>query len=165
MIDYNTCWMWPLFKVSFCWKTLTRHLSLGNKLHSVSLLVPSELLSWLSYRRSGRSGQTAYAGLNRISFSGLLNALDGVASADGRLLFMTTNYRKRSDSIMACVLIAIMCWRHSTILGWIRVWSDRVEWTWSKKLTSVQTTNWWSCSNGNDDIWVMNLLILISVVI
>lgn len=28
----------------------------------------------------------------KVTFSGLLNALDGVATADGRVLFMTTNH-------------------------------------------------------------------------
>ncbi len=32
-----------------------------------------------------------------VTFSGLLNALDGVASKDGRLLFMTTNHPERLD--------------------------------------------------------------------
>lgn len=32
-----------------------------------------------------------------VSFSGLLNALDGVRSQEGRLLFMTTNHRERLD--------------------------------------------------------------------
>ena len=34
---------------------------------------------------------------SRISFSGLLNAIDGVASHEGRILIMTTNYRKILD--------------------------------------------------------------------
>jgi chaperone BCS1 len=34
---------------------------------------------------------------NRVTFSGLLNALDGVASAEGRILFATTNHRERLD--------------------------------------------------------------------
>lgn len=34
---------------------------------------------------------------NRITFSGLLNALDGVAAGEGRLLFATTNHRERLD--------------------------------------------------------------------
>uniref|UniRef100_A0A8R1TY69 Mitochondrial chaperone BCS1 n=1 Tax=Onchocerca volvulus TaxID=6282 RepID=A0A8R1TY69_ONCVO len=34
----------------------------------------------------------AYEGLTRVTFSGLLNAIDGVASADERILFMTTNH-------------------------------------------------------------------------
>src|SRR5690606_7749955 len=32
-----------------------------------------------------------------ITFSGLLNAIDGVASGEGRLLFMTTNHPERLD--------------------------------------------------------------------
>jgi len=32
-----------------------------------------------------------------LSFSGLLNALDGVSTADGRLLFMTTNHKEKLD--------------------------------------------------------------------
>lgn len=33
----------------------------------------------------------------RVTFSGLLNAIDGVASADERILFMTTNHVDRLD--------------------------------------------------------------------
>lgn len=33
----------------------------------------------------------------RVTFSGLLNALDGVASAEGRILFMTTNHPEKLD--------------------------------------------------------------------
>ena len=32
-----------------------------------------------------------------MSFSGLLNALDGVRSQEGRIVFMTTNHRERLD--------------------------------------------------------------------
>lgn len=41
--------------------------------------------------------QVAYEGLSRVTFSGLLNMLDGVASSEGRILFMTTNYLERLD--------------------------------------------------------------------
>jgi chaperone BCS1 len=34
---------------------------------------------------------------NRVTFSGLLNALDGVAAGEGRILFATTNHRERLD--------------------------------------------------------------------
>ena len=34
---------------------------------------------------------------SQISFPGLLNAIDGVASHEGRILIMTTNYRERLD--------------------------------------------------------------------
>lgn len=41
--------------------------------------------------------KAAYEGLNRVTFSGLLNALDGVASTEARIVFMTTNYLARLD--------------------------------------------------------------------
>lgn len=41
--------------------------------------------------------KAAFEGLNRVTFSGLLNALDGVASTEARIVFMTTNYIKRLD--------------------------------------------------------------------
>lgn len=40
---------------------------------------------------------TAFQGLSKVTLSGLLNALDGVASAEGQLIFMTTNYLDRLD--------------------------------------------------------------------
>jgi chaperone BCS1 len=36
----------------------------------------------------------------RVTFSGLLNAIDGVASKEGRLLIMTTNHRDRLDEAL-----------------------------------------------------------------
>lgn len=39
--------------------------------------------------------KTAYEGLSRVTFSGLLNTLDGVASSEARVVFMTTNYLER----------------------------------------------------------------------
>lgn len=41
--------------------------------------------------------ESAYQGLNRLTFSGLLNAIDGVTSTEGRIVFMTTNYIDRLD--------------------------------------------------------------------
>lgn len=35
--------------------------------------------------------------MGRLTFSGLLNALDGVASSEARLVFMTTNYVDRLE--------------------------------------------------------------------
>lgn len=37
----------------------------------------------------------AYQGMGRLTFSGLLNALDGVASSEARIVFMTTNFIDR----------------------------------------------------------------------
>lgn len=48
-------------------------------------------------RQESSATRAAYDGLSRVTFSGLLNALDGVASAEGRILFMTSNYPERLD--------------------------------------------------------------------
>lgn len=37
---------------------------------------------------------------SKITFSGLLNAIDGVAAGEGRILFMTTNYHERLDAAL-----------------------------------------------------------------
>ena len=42
-----------------------------------------------------RTVKAAYEGLSRVTFSGLLNALDGVASTEARVVFMTTNHLER----------------------------------------------------------------------
>ncbi|XP_076816752.1 mitochondrial chaperone BCS1-like isoform X1 [Clavelina lepadiformis] len=41
-----------------------------------------------------------YQGMSTVTFSGLLNALDGVVSSDGRIVFMTTNYIDRLDAAL-----------------------------------------------------------------
>ncbi|XP_076640012.1 mitochondrial chaperone BCS1 [Colletes latitarsis] len=48
-------------------------------------------------RAESKEVKSAYDGLNRVTFSGLLNCLDGVASTEARILFMTTNYLERLD--------------------------------------------------------------------
>ncbi|XP_032671251.1 mitochondrial chaperone BCS1 [Odontomachus brunneus] len=48
-------------------------------------------------REESKEVKSAYEGLNRVTFSGLLNCLDGVASTEARILFMTTNYLERLD--------------------------------------------------------------------
>lgn len=48
----------------------------------------------------GNEQLRAYEGLNRVTMSGLLNAVDGVASSEERILFMTTNYVDRLDSAL-----------------------------------------------------------------
>lgn len=46
-------------------------------------------------REDTQTQKAAYEGLNRVTFSGLLNCLDGVASTEARIVFMTTNYLER----------------------------------------------------------------------
>jgi len=48
-------------------------------------------------REDSAVNEAAYKGLNRLTFSGLLNAIDGVTSTEGRIVFMTTNYLDRLD--------------------------------------------------------------------
>ncbi|KAH9484752.1 putative mitochondrial chaperone BCS1-B [Psilocybe cubensis] len=51
-----------------------------------------------SRRRYGRPG---LSDMNTLSLSGLLNALDGVAASEGRLLFATTNHLERLDPALS----------------------------------------------------------------
>lgn len=46
---------------------------------------------------AGRESVQSEKSGRRVSFSGLLNALDGVRSQEGRVLFMTTNHREKLD--------------------------------------------------------------------
>ena len=39
-------------------------------------------------------------GRKHISFSGLINALDGIRSQEGRILFMTTNHKEKLDAAL-----------------------------------------------------------------
>ncbi|KAK7103843.1 mitochondrial chaperone BCS1-like [Littorina saxatilis] len=48
-------------------------------------------------RDLSKENPAMYQGMGRLTFSGLLNALDGVASAEARIIFMTTNYIDRLD--------------------------------------------------------------------
>ena len=49
--------------------------------------------------RRTQTDEDGYRGAN-VTFSGLLNALDGVASAEERIVFLTTNYLDRLDSAL-----------------------------------------------------------------
>ena len=53
------------------------------------------MLKFVNLNFFSLSVKSAYAGLNRLTFSGLLNCLDGVASTEARIVFMTTNYPER----------------------------------------------------------------------
>ena len=55
-------------------------------------------------REESAKVKAAYEGLSRVTFSGLLNTLDGVASTEGRIVFMTTNYLER------CVVARLSLW-------------------------------------------------------
>lgn len=55
------------------------------------------LCGWVLAQPSLSPDPAVYQGMGRLTFSGLLNALDGVASTEARIVFMTTNYVDRSE--------------------------------------------------------------------
>jgi chaperone BCS1 len=65
-----------------------------NELPEKSIVVLEDIDTLFQKDRSKGGGDSS------LTFSGLLNALDGVGSADGRLVFMTTNFRNRLDSAL-----------------------------------------------------------------
>ncbi|EJW82782.1 mitochondrial chaperone BCS1 [Wuchereria bancrofti] len=62
-----------------------------------SVVVLEDVDAAFGSRDDAVQSSKAYEGLTRVTFSGLLNAIDGVASADERILFMTTNHVDRLD--------------------------------------------------------------------
>lgn len=70
-------------------------LHLTTRLQSIVLL--EDIDAAFVTREDPAHLKAAYEGLSRVTFSGLLNAIDGVSSAEARLLVMTTNYPERLD--------------------------------------------------------------------
>ncbi|XP_050456737.1 mitochondrial chaperone BCS1 [Cataglyphis hispanica] len=62
-----------------------------------TIILLEDIDAAFSSREESKEVKAAYDGLNRVTFSGLLNCLDGVASTEARILFMTTNYLDRLD--------------------------------------------------------------------
>ncbi|KAI4255886.1 MAG: hypothetical protein LQ352_002339 [Teloschistes flavicans] len=76
-----------------------------DRLNYLLTIVPKRTLVLLEdvdaafSNRRAQSEADGYRGAN-VTFSGLLNALDGVASAEERVLFLTTNHVDRLDSAL-----------------------------------------------------------------
>lgn len=62
-----------------------------------SIILLEDIDAAFMSREESPAQHAAYDGLNRVTFSGLLNCLDGVASTEARIVFMTTNYLERLD--------------------------------------------------------------------
>lgn len=92
-LGYNIC----VISLSEGWLTDDRFNHLLNSLPERSFLLLEDIDATGPSRedKSGGGGGSNSAG--RLSFSGLLNALDGVTSAEERIIFMTTNHRERLD--------------------------------------------------------------------
>uniref|UniRef100_A0AC34F904 Mitochondrial chaperone BCS1 n=1 Tax=Panagrolaimus sp. ES5 TaxID=591445 RepID=A0AC34F904_9BILA len=56
--------------------------------------------AFISKDRFDNADHPAYQGLTRVTLSGLLNSIDGVASSEERILFMTTNHIEHLDAAL-----------------------------------------------------------------
>lgn len=76
-----------------------------DRLNHLLTVIPSRTLVLLEdvdaafSKRRVQSDSDGYRGAN-VTFSGLLNALDGVASAEERVIFLTTNHVERLDEAL-----------------------------------------------------------------
>lgn len=68
-----------------------------NNAPEQSIILLEDIDAAFVSREDSAKTAAAYEGLNRVTFSGLLNCLDGVASTEARIVFMTTNYLERLD--------------------------------------------------------------------
>lgn len=68
-----------------------------NNAPEQSIILLEDIDAAFTTREEAPAQRAAYDGLNRVTFSGLLNCLDGVASTEARIVFMTTNYLERLD--------------------------------------------------------------------
>lgn len=90
---------------SICLLNLSERGLTDDRLNHLLSVVPQQSIVLLedvdaafsSRETDHSSSTTAYEGLSRLTLSGLLNALDGVASTEGRIVVMTTNYLHRLD--------------------------------------------------------------------
>uniref|UniRef100_A0AAF5HYV2 Mitochondrial chaperone BCS1 n=1 Tax=Strongyloides stercoralis TaxID=6248 RepID=A0AAF5HYV2_STRER len=62
-----------------------------------SIILLEDIDAAFQTREDPVQNHRAYDGMTRVTFSGLLNAIDGVACAEERILFMTTNHLDRLD--------------------------------------------------------------------
>ncbi|KAL3103743.1 hypothetical protein niasHS_001345 [Heterodera schachtii] len=70
---------------------------LMNNAPSYSFVLLEDIDNAFVRREDETDKDPAYEGLARVTMSGLLNAIDGVVSAEERVLFMTTNHVGRLD--------------------------------------------------------------------
>lgn len=65
-----------------------------------SIILLEDIDAAFANRDDYDESKPAYQGFSRVTLSGILNVLDGVASSEDRLLFMTTNHPERLDSAL-----------------------------------------------------------------
>lgn len=92
-IEFSIC----LLNLSERGLTDDRLNQLLNNTPEQSIILLEDIDAAFATREETTAQRAAYDGLNRVTFSGLLNCLDGVASTEARIVFMTTNYLERLD--------------------------------------------------------------------
>lgn len=92
-LDYNIC----ILNLSEATLTDDRLNHLMNHVPERSILLLEDIDAAFNERKQVGEEQGYHSG---VTFSGLLNALDGVASADERLIFMTTNHPEKLDGAL-----------------------------------------------------------------
>ncbi|KAJ8983143.1 hypothetical protein NQ317_014718 [Molorchus minor] len=108
-----TAGLWKIFiyysfswgvRFSICVLNLSERGLTDDRLNHLLSLAPQQSIVLLEdidaafvSREDTPQQKAAFEGLNRVTFSGLLNCLDGVASTEARMVFMTTNYLERLD--------------------------------------------------------------------
>lgn len=60
-------------------------------LHQSSIILLENIDAVFASRKNVSQQDSAYYGINRVTFIGLLNCLDRVASTEARIVFMATN--------------------------------------------------------------------------
>ena len=92
-LDYNIC----LLNLSERGMSDDRLNHLFSIAPEQSIILMEDVDAVFTSREESMQTKTAYDGLSRLTLSGVLNALDGVASTEGRIVVMTTNYLERLD--------------------------------------------------------------------
>ena len=93
-LDYNIC----VLNLSERGLTDDRLNHLLTNLPDRSIALLEDVDAAFANRRV-QTGEDGYRGAN-VTFSGLLNALDGVASGEERIIMLTTNHRERLDEAL-----------------------------------------------------------------
>ena len=95
-LDYNIC----VINLSENVMTDDRLQYLFNVVPERSFILLEDIDAAFASRIQPAPGQSHGAASQRVTFSGLLNAIDGIASSEERIIFMTTNHIERLDSAL-----------------------------------------------------------------
>lgn len=94
-LDYNIC----VLNLSERGLTDDRLNHLLTNLPERSIALLEDVDAAFASRSRAQTAEDGYRGAN-VTFSGLLNALDGVASGEERIIMLTTNHRERLDTAL-----------------------------------------------------------------